>query len=79
MVSPFANPGLATAGSGDVLAGIIASLLAQGLIPHDAATLGVYLHGIAGEFVTNSLGNTGVIASDLLTALPQAIKDLRGG
>lgn len=76
-VSPFANPGLATAGTGDVLAGIIAGLAAQGLSSYDAASLGVYIGCRAGEIITGVIGNTGVIASDLLTVLPVAIKQLR--
>ena len=76
-ISPFANPGLATAGTGDVLAGVIAGLLAQGLAPFDAASLGVYLHGEAGEMIRNMLGDTGMIASDLLQALPVVIKQLK--
>ena len=76
-VSPFANPGLATAGTGDVLAGAIAGLLSQGLSPETAASLGVYLHGLAGESVRDRLGDTGMIASDLLPALPTVIRDLR--
>jgi hydroxyethylthiazole kinase-like uncharacterized protein yjeF len=76
-VSPFANPGLATAGTGDVLAGIIAGLAAQGLSPYDAASLGVFIGCRAGEIVTGIMGNTGMIASDLLTALPVAIKQIR--
>ena len=79
MVSPFANPGLATAGTGDVLAGTIAGLLAQGLSLQDGAALGVYLHGAAGELVRDELGDTGLLASDLLTAIPKAIKDLKSG
>ena len=77
MVSPFANPGLATAGTGDVLAGTITGLLSQGLSLEDSAALGVYLHGAAGEQVREELGDTGMIASDLLTALPRSIKELR--
>jgi NAD(P)H-hydrate epimerase len=76
-VSPFTNPGLATAGTGDVLAGAIAGLMSQGLAPEAAASLGVYLHGLAGESVRNQLGDTGMIASDLLPALPGSIRDLR--
>jgi hydroxyethylthiazole kinase-like uncharacterized protein yjeF len=76
-ISSFANPGLATAGTGDVLAGTIAGLLAQGLAPFDAACLGVYLHGEAGEMIRNMLGDTGMIASDLLQALPVVIKQLK--
>jgi NAD(P)H-hydrate epimerase len=77
-LSPFANPGLASGGTGDVLAGAIAGLLAQGLAPYDAASLGVYLHGLAGERVREELGSAGTVASDLLTALPRAMKELRG-
>ena len=76
-VSPFANPGLASAGTGDVLAGAIAGLLAQGLALFDAASLGVYLHGQAGEIVRNNLGDAGMTASDLLPALPLAIKEAK--
>jgi hydroxyethylthiazole kinase-like uncharacterized protein yjeF len=76
-ISPFANPGLATAGTGDVMAGIIAGLMAQGVTPFDAACLGVYLHGEAGEMIKNMLGDTGMIASDLLQALPVVIKELK--
>jgi hydroxyethylthiazole kinase-like uncharacterized protein yjeF len=78
-VSPFANPGLASAGTGDVLAGIIAGLVAQGLTPFDAASLGVYLHGRAGETVKEKIGDAGMIASDLLPVLPLAIKQLKDG
>jgi hydroxyethylthiazole kinase-like uncharacterized protein yjeF len=76
-VSPYANPGLASAGTGDVLAGVIAGLAAQGLTPFDAAALGVYLHGRAGEMVREILGDAGMIASDLLTALPVVIKQIK--
>ena len=79
MLSPFANPGLATAGTGDVLAGCIAGLLSQGASPEEAAVLGVYLHGLAGERVRDRLGDTGMVASDLLTELPLAIRSLREG
>jgi NAD(P)H-hydrate epimerase len=77
MLSPLANPGLASAGTGDVLAGAIAGLLSQGLSLEDAAALGVYLHGAAGELVRGELGDMGMVASDLLPALPKAIKALR--
>jgi len=78
-LSPFANAGLASAGTGDVLAGVIAGLAAQGLTPFDAASLGVYLHGAAGEMVKEKLGDTGMLASDLLPALPLTIKQLKSG
>ena len=77
-VSPIANPGLASAGTGDVLSGIIAGLAAQGLSSFDAAALGVYLHGRAGEKVSQRLGDTGMIASDLLPELPLVIKQIKG-
>ena len=76
-VSPFANPALATAGTGDVLAGTIVGLLAQGLTPFDAAAVGVYLHGLAGEQVREELGDAGTIASDLLPYLPLSIQSLK--
>ena len=79
MLSPFANAGLATAGTGDVLAGSIAGLMSQGVSSEDAAVLGVYLHGLAGERVRDRLGDTGMVASDLLPELPLAIKALREG
>jgi ADP-dependent NAD(P)H-hydrate dehydratase / NAD(P)H-hydrate epimerase len=76
-VSPYANAGLASAGTGDVLAGAIAGLLAQGLSLFDSASLGVYLHARAGERVKDSLGDTGMLASDLLPELPRVIKELK--
>jgi len=76
-VSHIANPGLASAGTGDVLTGAIAGLVAQGLSLSDAAALGVYLHGEAGEMVRARLGDAGMIATDLLPELPQVIKQLK--
>jgi len=64
-VSPFSNPALATGGTGDVLAGVVGSLLSQGVQPFAAARLGVYLHGLAGEAVSERLGDAGLLASDL--------------
>jgi NAD(P)H-hydrate epimerase len=64
-VAAFENPGLATGGTGDVLAGTIGALLAQGLAPYAAARLGVYLHGMAGEAVRTRLGDSGILAGDL--------------
>ena len=74
VINPFANPGLATAGSGDVLAGAIVGFLAQGLAPFAAAAMGVYLHGLAGELVRSELGVAGMVAGDLLPALPRALR-----
>jgi len=76
-ISPIANPGLASAGTGDILTGAIAGLIAQGLSPFEATALGVYLHSEAGEMVKDRLGDAGMIATDLLPALPQAIKQLK--
>ena len=77
MLSPYSNPGLATAGTGDVLAGAIVGLLSQGANLADAASLGVCLHGEAGERIRSSLGDTGMLASDLLPELPKVIQNLR--
>ena|SRR5579862_3681145 len=68
------NPGMATAGSGDVLTGLIAALWAQGLEAFAAAQLGAYLHGMAGDLAKADLGDVGMMASDLLPRLPLAIK-----
>jgi hydroxyethylthiazole kinase-like uncharacterized protein yjeF len=73
-----ANAGLASAGTGDVLTGVIAGLVAQGLSLFDAAACGVYLHAEAGELVRARLGDAGMLASDLLPELPQVIKRLKG-
>ncbi len=77
-ISPYANPALASGGTGDVLAGAIAGLAAQGLNPFDAAALAVYLHARAGEKVRGELGDAGLLAGDLLPALPQVIKEIAG-
>jgi ADP-dependent NAD(P)H-hydrate dehydratase / NAD(P)H-hydrate epimerase len=75
-VAPFANPALASAGTGDVLAGAIGALLAQGLAPFEAACVGVYLHGMAGERVRKRLGDAGLVASDLPLELALARREL---
>jgi NAD(P)H-hydrate epimerase len=66
---------MATAGSGDVLTGLLAALLAQGLATHEAASLGVYLHGIAGEYAANELTSYSMTASDILFYFPEAFKE----
>jgi ADP-dependent NAD(P)H-hydrate dehydratase / NAD(P)H-hydrate epimerase len=71
---PFATPALATAGTGDVLAGTIVAMLAQGLEPFDAAVAGAYVHGLAGQIAEREIGAAGVVASDLLSRLPAAIR-----
>jgi ADP-dependent NAD(P)H-hydrate dehydratase / NAD(P)H-hydrate epimerase len=75
---PFATPALATAGTGDVLAGTIVAMLAQGLVPYDAAVVGAYVHGLAGTIAEEEIGRAGVVAGDLLPRLPRAISMTRG-
>jgi NAD(P)H-hydrate repair Nnr-like enzyme with NAD(P)H-hydrate dehydratase domain len=75
-VLPFENPALATGGTGDVLAGVIGALLAQGLAAGPAARLGAYLHGLAGDLVRERLGDAGLLASDLPDMIPIARKRL---
>jgi NAD(P)H-hydrate epimerase len=71
------NPGMATAGMGDVLTGVIGSLLGQGYDPGRAAVLGVYLHGRAGDLAAKDLGEVGLIASDLIQRLPRTLSELK--
>lgn len=78
-ISPFALPLLATAGTGDVLAGAIAGLIAQGAEPFEAAACAVYVHALAAEECGEELGDRGLLASDLLPALPRAIRTAREG
>ena len=78
LVNPTGGPGLATAGSGDVLSGLIGGLLAQGLDPLEAAVAGVHLHGRAGDLVEAELGQMSVTASSLLEAFPAAVASVLG-
>jgi NAD(P)H-hydrate epimerase len=73
------NPGMATGGAGDVLTGVITALVCQGLAPFEAAQLGVYLHGLAGDLAAEQLGQVSLIARDLVTYLPQAFRRLIEG
>jgi NAD(P)H-hydrate epimerase len=75
-VNPTGNPGMATAGMGDVLTGLIAALVGQGLSAYDAARLGAYVHGMAGDRVARSRGQQGLIASDVIDTLPETLKAL---
>ena len=76
-VNPTGNPGMASGGMGDVLAGIIGALLAREVDPFEAAFCGVYLHGLAGDILKDELGDTGLAATDLAERVPLAIQRLR--
>jgi NAD(P)H-hydrate epimerase len=78
-IGPSGNPALATAGTGDVLAGLIGGFIAQGLEPFDAARLGVFLHAAAGMSVRDEVGEAGAVAGDLLDRIPRAITALQSG
>lgn len=75
-VNTSGNAGMATAGSGDVLSGIIAGLIGQGLRPQDAAAAGVYIHGCCGDKAAETTGQRGLIAGDLIDRLPDILRDL---
>jgi ADP-dependent NAD(P)H-hydrate dehydratase / NAD(P)H-hydrate epimerase len=75
-INPTGNPGMASAGMGDVLAGMLASLLGQGLSPEEAMKLGVYLHGFVGDKVARDKGEIGLTASDIIEGLPAGLRDL---
>jgi NAD(P)H-hydrate epimerase len=70
------NPGMATAGSGDVLAGILLSFLAQGYTAVNAARAGVYVHGLAGDYAAGTKGTISLVASDIVDNIPEAFKAL---
>ena len=72
LINMTGNSGMATGGSGDVLAGICAALLAQGSAPFDCAAAAVYLHGLAGDFAAAKLGRTSMLPSDIIEELPKA-------
>ena len=71
------NAGMATAGSGDVLTGILTGLLARGYKPQDACIVGVYLHGLAGDIAAQELGEESLVAGDIINYLPRAFKRLK--
>ncbi|MEJ7589009.1 MAG: NAD(P)H-hydrate dehydratase, partial [Ferruginibacter sp.] len=73
------NAGMATAGSGDVLTGMLTGLLAQGYSPTDACLLGVYLHGTAGDAAAEKMSQEAMIAGDIIDCIGEAFKKLRGG
>lgn len=72
------NPGMASGGTGDVLTGLIGALIGQGLDPFDAAVTGVWVHGRAGDLAAEHLGQTALIATDLLVYLPAALREAGG-
>lgn len=74
MINTSGNSGMATGGSGDVLDGVIAALMAQGCSPFDAASLGVYVHGLAGDRAAALLSEYSVMASDIIDAIPHVLK-----
>jgi NAD(P)H-hydrate epimerase len=78
-VNPTGNQLLATAGTGDVLSGVVAAFLAGGAAPYDAARAAVYIHGLAADLAIPDFGDRGLIAGDLLALLPRAIKQVREG
>ena len=71
-INTTGNPGMATGGTGDVLTGVIAALLAQNLTPFEAAQIGVFIHGLAGDIARDQNGEIGMIAGDMIDALPDA-------
>ncbi len=75
-INPTGNPGMATGGTGDVLTGMIGGLIAQGLDPVDASCVGVFLHGLSGDIVSLKKGELSLIASDLLEAIPDALREV---
>ena len=75
-LNPTGNPGMATAGSGDVLTGILLALLAQGYSQEEACQLGVYVHGLAGDLAAETMSQIGMTSGDIIAALPQAWKKI---
>ena len=71
-VNKTGNPGMATAGSGDVLTGVITALLGQGLSDFDAAVLAVYIHGLAGDIASEKFGQVSLMTTDIIESLPDA-------
>jgi NAD(P)H-hydrate epimerase len=75
-VNPTGNPGMASGGTGDVLTGMIAGLIAQGVEPFEAACTGVYLHGLAGDIAAQQVSEVCLTAGELARALPKAVKQV---
>jgi len=77
-VNTTGNPGMATAGAGDVLTGVTTALMGQGLSSFDAMVLGVYVHGLAGDIAAGRLGQVSLMATDIIDALPEAFTKTNG-
>ena len=77
-MNPTGNPGMASGGTGDILTGIIAAFLGQGLPPFDAARFGVYFHGMAGDLAADDVGEISLTAGDLAGKLPAAFQKVLG-
>ena len=75
-INSTGNPGMATGGSGDVLGGMIATFLAQGMVPAVAAACAVWLHGRAGDIAIEICGEAGLLAGDIANAIPAALKSI---
>jgi NAD(P)H-hydrate epimerase len=78
MICPTGNPGMATAGTGDVLTGMLVGLLAQRVPPWEAACAATFLHGAAGDLAARRLGQAGLIAGDLIEQIPYALQAVNG-
>jgi NAD(P)H-hydrate epimerase len=78
-ICPTGNPGMASAGMGDVLTGVITGFLAQGLTAWNAARAGAYVHGLAGDLAAMAMGEPGLIASDVISAIPRALTQTISG
>jgi NAD(P)H-hydrate epimerase len=78
-INPTGNPGMASGGMGDVLTGMVGGFLAQGFSPLEAAKLGVYLHGLVGDFVAHGKGGRGMGATDLIQETPKTLRALADG
>jgi hydroxyethylthiazole kinase-like uncharacterized protein yjeF len=76
-INPTGNPGMASGGTGDVLTGMIGGLIAQGLVPLEAVKWGVFLHGLAGDRAARAVGEVPLIASDIISQIPDALSEVR--
>ena len=79
LLNPTGNPGMASGGTGDVLTGMVGAFLARGLDAGDALVSAVYLHGLAGDVAAERHGQESLIAGDVIEALPEAFRRIRGG